>query len=86
MRDKIAKPSPRLEQGKVAIWFTTDLENVPGLDKVKEELKAAGVRVNEPLRSGDSLVTFGKGVDQLWKVRLTNGANASGVAGSSTSR
>lgn len=73
-KESLAMPAPKLRAGKIAIWFTRELNEASGVQNTKRRLKDLGFKVNEPLQAGEALVVFGTGTDRPWDVDLSDGS------------
>lgn len=47
---------------------------MPGLTSTIQRVKEMGIRVNEPIQTGDSVVVFGTGATGIWEVLLSDGS------------
>jgi hypothetical protein len=74
LRPALLKHSQKVQSQKMVIWFTKSLEQAPGLEVAKQRLQGMGIKVNEPIQAGDSLVVFGTSSSGPWEVALSDGS------------
>ncbi|HYU33817.1 MAG TPA: hypothetical protein VEW48_16820 [Thermoanaerobaculia bacterium] len=74
--DQLHQVPALVDINTTVFWIGAGLESDPGHAATIEAIRSAGVRLNEPLRPGDTVVLLGSGTGG-WKAVLTDGSRVS---------
>lgn len=68
-------PGAHLQQGSLALWLSAQVASIPDYRGLTQRLRGLGIKVNEPLATGDSLVVFAAENEAQPKILLTDGTS-----------